>query len=131
MQEQYQKEVEMRQSHRLDKKFVMSLLDALPPEVLEREVAKLGSVQGRALSEYKYCIVMPQGDRSFQAIHSSERPNLDHVRNRSRMNNDLFVATFTEMVHARFADTRGRWWRECVYFTARASPTLTSNCSMW
>ena len=84
MQEQYLKEVEMRQNHHLDKKFVMSLLEAIKPEVLEQEVAKLGSVQGRALSEYKYCIVMPQGDRSLQANHTSERPNLDHVMNLSR-----------------------------------------------
>ena len=121
----------MRKSHRLDKMYVMSLLEAIPPEVLEQEVDKLGSVQGRALSEYKYCIVMPQGDRSFQAIHSSERPNLDHVRNWLRINFEPFVVTFGKIVNFRFVDTRGRWWRECVYFTERASPTLTSNCSMW
>jgi hypothetical protein len=87
----------MRKSHRLDKMYVMSLLEAIPPEVLEQEVDKLGSVQGRALSEYKYCIVMPQGDRSFQAIHSSERPNLDHVRNLLRTNFGPFVATYVKL----------------------------------
>jgi hypothetical protein len=79
-QEQYLKEVELRQRHNLDKRHVMSLLTAPPPDLFEREVAKLGSVQGRALSEYKYGIIMPEGDRSLQAIYTTERPNRDHVR---------------------------------------------------
>ena len=56
----------IRTEHKLNEKYVMSMLEGPGEEEFREAVASLWAVQGKQLSDYCYGIVMPEGDRSLQ-----------------------------------------------------------------
>lgn len=79
-QDQLDKEIQVRRFADLNRRHVMEVLPGPTQDEFAAAVSRLGSVQGKQLSLYKYGIVMPPGDRSLQAVYLHERPDLNHVR---------------------------------------------------
>ena len=79
---QYWKEVNTRKEIQTSK-YVLNILghwNAYTDEEFGSWLSKLPRVQDRSLADYRYCILMPEGDRSLHAIHMNELPDLNRIR---------------------------------------------------
>ena len=67
--DQYQREVEIRNKNNLDSRYVLGLLDGPSLNEFQANILNLKHDHVDNITEFKFCIVLPAADRSLDAIY--------------------------------------------------------------